>query len=136
MCSFTAKDFSPNLCVQTGSGAQPAFFQWVPEVLSRGKASLGRDADYSPRLVPRSRMSTVLHSFSLVACMAVAGQLLLISCVCSEIWEATSGSLWRLTGRHPTFLPALYLQITQALCSRGWSGADTDGRVDRARLRL
>jgi hypothetical protein len=31
--------------------------QWVPRVLSRGKAWLGRDADHSSHLVPRSRMS-------------------------------------------------------------------------------
>jgi hypothetical protein len=31
--------------------------QWVPGVLSRDKARPGRDADHSPHLVPRSRMS-------------------------------------------------------------------------------
>jgi hypothetical protein len=44
-----AKDFSSNLCVQTGSGAHPAPVQWVPEVLFPGvKARPGRDADHSP----------------------------------------------------------------------------------------
>jgi hypothetical protein len=42
------KDFSSNLCVQTGSGATEPPVQWVPAVLSLGaKAWSGRDADYS-----------------------------------------------------------------------------------------
>jgi hypothetical protein len=46
-----AKDFSSNLCVQTGSEAHPAScpVHWVPGVLSPGvKAQPGRDADHSP----------------------------------------------------------------------------------------
>jgi hypothetical protein len=44
-----AKDFSSNLCVQTGSGATQPPVQWVPGVLSPGvKARPGRDADHSP----------------------------------------------------------------------------------------
>jgi hypothetical protein len=31
-----AKDFSSNLCVQTGSGATQPLVQWVPGVLPRG----------------------------------------------------------------------------------------------------
>jgi hypothetical protein len=38
-----AKDFSSNLCVQTGSGAHPAGGPF-----SGGKARPGRDADHSP----------------------------------------------------------------------------------------
>jgi hypothetical protein len=44
-----AKDFSFNLCVQTGSGAHPASFTmgtWGP--FPGGKARPGRDADHSP----------------------------------------------------------------------------------------
>jgi hypothetical protein len=44
-----AKDFSSNLCVQTGSGAHPAsctMGTWGP--FPRGKARPGRDADHSP----------------------------------------------------------------------------------------
>jgi hypothetical protein len=53
-----AKDFSSNLCVQTGSGAHPAFCKMgtagpFPEAKS------GRDVTLTthPHLVPRSRMS-------------------------------------------------------------------------------
>jgi hypothetical protein len=52
------KDFSSILCVQTGSGAHP-----VSCTMDTGgpfpgtKARPGRDADHSPHLVPRSRMS-------------------------------------------------------------------------------
>jgi hypothetical protein len=53
-----AKDFSSSLCIQTSSEAHPVSctmgtggpFPW-------GKARKGRDADHSPFLVPRSRMS-------------------------------------------------------------------------------
>jgi hypothetical protein len=37
------KDFSSNLCVQTGSGAHPASYTMG----TRGKARPGRDADHS-----------------------------------------------------------------------------------------
>jgi hypothetical protein len=44
-----AKDFSYNLCVQTGSGAHPASCPLGTGVLSPGvKARPGRDADHSP----------------------------------------------------------------------------------------
>jgi hypothetical protein len=43
------KDFSSNLCVQTGSGAHPAPCPMGTGVLSPGvKARPGRDADHSP----------------------------------------------------------------------------------------
>jgi hypothetical protein len=43
------KDFSSNLCVQTGSGAHPASCTMRTGVLSPGvKARPGRDADHSP----------------------------------------------------------------------------------------
>jgi hypothetical protein len=44
-----AEDFSSNLCVQTGSGAHPAFGKMGTGVPSPGgKARPGRDADHSP----------------------------------------------------------------------------------------
>jgi hypothetical protein len=53
-----AKDFSSSLCVQTSSGAHPASCPMGTGVISPGvKARPGRDADHSPHLVPRSRMS-------------------------------------------------------------------------------
>jgi hypothetical protein len=53
-----AKDFSSSLCVQTGSGAHPASCTMVTGgPFPGGKARTGRDADHSPHLVPRSRMS-------------------------------------------------------------------------------
>jgi hypothetical protein len=53
-----AKDFSSNLSVQTGSGTHPASCTKGTEgSFPKGKARPGRDADHSPHLVPRSRMS-------------------------------------------------------------------------------
>jgi hypothetical protein len=44
-----AKDFSSNLCVQTGSGAHPASCTMgTGDPFPRGKARSGRDADHSP----------------------------------------------------------------------------------------
>jgi hypothetical protein len=43
------KDFSSNLCVQTGSGAHPAFCTMgTGGPFPGGKARPGRDADHSP----------------------------------------------------------------------------------------
>jgi hypothetical protein len=44
-----AEDFSSSLCVQTGSGAHPAFCPvGTGGPSSRGKTQPGRDADHSP----------------------------------------------------------------------------------------
>jgi hypothetical protein len=44
-----AKDFSSNLCVQTGSGAQPASCTMgTGDPFPGGKARPGRDADHLP----------------------------------------------------------------------------------------
>jgi hypothetical protein len=52
------KDFSSDLCVQTGSGAHPASCSMgTGDPLPGGKVRPGRDADHSPDLVLRSRMS-------------------------------------------------------------------------------
>jgi hypothetical protein len=51
-------DFSSSLCDQTGSEAHPASYPMGTGGPSPGgKARPGRDPDYSPHLVPRSRMS-------------------------------------------------------------------------------
>jgi hypothetical protein len=53
------KDISSSLCVQTGSGAHPApCTMGTGGLFSGSKARPGRDADHSPHLVLRSRMST------------------------------------------------------------------------------
>jgi hypothetical protein len=53
-----AKDFSSNLCVQTGSGAHPASCTMgTGAPFPAGKARPGRDADHSPHPVPRSSVS-------------------------------------------------------------------------------
>jgi hypothetical protein len=53
-----AKDFSSNLCVQTGSGTHPASCTMgTGGPFPGAKVRPGRDADHSPHLVPRSRMS-------------------------------------------------------------------------------
>jgi hypothetical protein len=49
-----AKDFSSNLCVQTGSGTHP---MGIEGPFPGAKARSGRNADRSPHLVPKSKMS-------------------------------------------------------------------------------
>jgi hypothetical protein len=52
------KDFSCSLCVQTGSGAYPASCTMgTGGPFPGAEARPRRDADHSPHLVPRSRMS-------------------------------------------------------------------------------
>jgi hypothetical protein len=71
-----ANDVFSSLCALTGSEDHPAPysvgtggpFPWV-------KARPGRDADHSPHLVPRSRISRSYTASPLGASMAVAGQL-------------------------------------------------------------
>jgi hypothetical protein len=66
-----AKDFSSSLCVQTGSGAHPA----TCIMGTGGKMRPGRDADHSPHLVSRSRMSrsyTPLLSSASLVCSGTA----------------------------------------------------------------
>jgi hypothetical protein len=44
-----AEDFSSNLCVQTGSGAQPASYTMgTGGPFPGGKSAAGHDADHSP----------------------------------------------------------------------------------------
>jgi hypothetical protein len=53
-----AKDFSSNLCVQTGSGAHPtSCTMGTGGPFPGAKARPRRDADHSPHLVPRSIIS-------------------------------------------------------------------------------
>jgi hypothetical protein len=53
-----AEDFSSSLCIQTGSGAHPASCTVGTGGLFPGsKVRPWHDADYSPHLVPRLRMS-------------------------------------------------------------------------------
>jgi hypothetical protein len=52
------KDFSSSVCIQTSSGAHPAFCPMGTRgPFPRGKVWPGRDADHSPQLVPRSWMT-------------------------------------------------------------------------------
>jgi hypothetical protein len=63
------KNFSSILCVQTGSGAHPASCPMgTGGPFPGGKARPRRDADHSPHLVPRSRMSRS-YSSSLPKCL-------------------------------------------------------------------
>jgi hypothetical protein len=69
-----AKDFSPGLCVQTGSEAHPASCTMgTGGPFPGAKARPGRDADHSPHLVPRSKMSRSYTSSPPVAFMACSG---------------------------------------------------------------
>jgi hypothetical protein len=68
-----ARDFSFSLCVQTGSGAKPASnAMGAGGPFPGGKALPGRDADDSPHLVPRSRMSSSYTSSPPRACSGTA----------------------------------------------------------------
>jgi hypothetical protein len=85
-----AKDFSSNLCVQTGSGAHPASCT----IGTGGKARPGRNADLSPHLVPRSRMSRSYTSSppsAFVACSATAFTYLLSR---SRLCHYSVGGAW------------------------------------------
>jgi hypothetical protein len=56
--SAEAEDFSSSLCVQTGCGAQPASYQMsAGGPFPGGKERPGRDADHSPYIVLRLRIS-------------------------------------------------------------------------------
>jgi hypothetical protein len=73
------KDFSSSLCVQTGSGAHPASCPMgTGGPFPGGKARPGRDADHSPHLVPRSRMSRSYNSSPPSASVACSGTALLL----------------------------------------------------------
>jgi hypothetical protein len=68
------KDFSSSLCVQTGSGAQPASCTMgTGGPFSGATRWKARDADHSPLLVPRSRMSSSYIFSPLSDCMANRG---------------------------------------------------------------
>jgi hypothetical protein len=68
------KELSSSLCVQTGSGAHPAFCTMgTGGPFPGGKARPGRDADDSPHLVPRSGMSRSYASSPRSAFMACSG---------------------------------------------------------------
>jgi hypothetical protein len=69
-----AKDFSSNLCVQSGSGAHPASCATgTGGPFPGGKTRPGRDADHSPHLVPSSIMSRSYTSSSPRTSMACSG---------------------------------------------------------------
>jgi hypothetical protein len=69
-----AKDFSCSLCVNIGSGAHlTSCTMGIGGPLPSGKARPERDADHSPHLVPRSRMSRSYTSSPPSASMACRG---------------------------------------------------------------
>jgi hypothetical protein len=54
-----AKNVSSSFCFQTGSEVHPASYPLgTGSPFPGGNAQQGQDSDYSPHLVPRSRMST------------------------------------------------------------------------------
>jgi hypothetical protein len=75
------KDFSSSLCVQTGSGAHPVSCTMRTGGQFPGaKTRPGRDADHSPQLVPRSRMSRSYTSSPPSAFVACSGTALAFYC--------------------------------------------------------
>jgi hypothetical protein len=80
-----AKDFSSNLCVQTGSGAHPTYCRMgTGDIFRGGKAWPGRDADHSPHAVPRSWMSRSYTSSPSCACIGV-----LCGCLFYKLWSSS-----------------------------------------------
>jgi hypothetical protein len=69
-----AKDFSSNLCVQTGSGVHR---MGTESPFPGTKARSGRDADRSPHLVPKSKMSRSYTLSRHAPPWRVVGQILL-----------------------------------------------------------
>jgi hypothetical protein len=66
------------VCVQTDSGALPASYRvGTADHFLGAKARLGRDADHSPHLVPRSRMSRSYTSSPPIASVAYSGTVFL-----------------------------------------------------------
>jgi hypothetical protein len=77
--------FSSNLCVQTRSGTHPASCSMgTGGPFPGGKVRPGRDADHSPHLVARSRMSRSCTSSPPSASMACRGTALLTFTVCKS----------------------------------------------------
>jgi hypothetical protein len=75
-----ANNFFPKPLSRPGLRPTLPPIQWVPVVPFRGgKVRPGRDADHSPHLVPRSRISRSYTSSSHIACMVVLGQLYVYS---------------------------------------------------------
>jgi hypothetical protein len=72
-----AKDFSSNLCVQTGSEAHPSSCTMGTEGPFPG-AKRGRGVTLTTHLVPRSRMSRSYTSSPPSATMACSGSVLLL----------------------------------------------------------
>jgi hypothetical protein len=74
-----AKDISSSLCAQTSSEANPASCLVGTEgPFQGGKAWSGRDAENSPHLLPRTRMSMSYTPRPFCACMAVVGSFIFL----------------------------------------------------------
>jgi hypothetical protein len=72
------RGFSSSLCVQTGSGAHPASCTvGTGDPFPEGKARPGRDADHSPHLVPKLRMSRAIPPLTPSVSTACSGITLL-----------------------------------------------------------
>jgi hypothetical protein len=68
-----AKDFPISSVSRPALGPTQPPVQWVPAVLSRRKTRPGLDADHSPHLVPKSRMSRSYTPLPPSATMACSG---------------------------------------------------------------
>jgi hypothetical protein len=81
------KDFSSNLCVQTGSGSHPASCTMgTGGPFPGGKARPGRDADHSPHLVPRSWIVGAIPPLPPSASMVCSGTALLNMNECNHMF--------------------------------------------------
>jgi hypothetical protein len=90
------RDFSSNLCVQTGSGAHPASCPMgTGGPFPGGKARPWHDPDHSPHLVQRSWMSrSYTSSPPLRFNRCVVDCFMLLRCTCVFIWEAAI--IWQM----------------------------------------
>jgi hypothetical protein len=95
------KYFSSSLSVQTDSEAHPASYPMgTAGIFLAGKARLGRDADYSPHIAPRSRMSRSYISSPLCSLYGGSGTAVLftITHIC-RIQILSSYWLWGREGK-------------------------------------
>jgi hypothetical protein len=95
------KNFSSILYVQTGSGAHPtSCTMGTGGPFPGGKARPGRDADHSPHLVPRSRMSRSYTSSPPSASMACSRTALPLNiippCILGTLHIHVSSAAWTI----------------------------------------
>jgi hypothetical protein len=96
----------PPACGQTSSEAHPVSYQMG----TRGKARPRRDADHSPHLAPRSRMSKTYYLSPSAPARRVAGQLYFTAMYLEKLSKTTD------TSEHPTPVSISRTQSKNRIC--------------------